>query len=146
MTKSEKLSRELFDQIPKHNVKVKFTEDDFCHWDVECTYKDQLFIVELKYRQFGVDDYRFKNGLILEKEKYDYLIEAAQRMNVIPLYVNLLEDRTVCVCKLSELTNASWEEMRMNRYSMLENKQNGDKVYKLVKKILPEEFKFIFKF
>lgn len=145
MTNSERLSRELFDQIPKHNVKVKFTEDDFCHWDVECTYKDQLFIVELKYRQFGVDDYRFKNGLILEKEKYDYLIEAAQRMNAIPLYVNLLEDRTACIISIEKYIPV-WINKTMNRYSLLENKSCGNKCNKIVSLIKEEDFDYIFKF
>ena len=80
---------------------------------------NQKYTCEIKKRNFESYHKYAKEGLILEKKKYDKLLEKAKLNNSEALYINLFTDNKVFIWNLSELTkqeyNFNWHNMKMNK-------------------------------
>jgi hypothetical protein len=73
--------QELFDRLKTEvSPDLEKAEDEYSNWDC-ITHEDAAYI-ELKCRRSHYDD------LMIEKSKYDRLIQAASYMNYNPVYVN----------------------------------------------------------
>jgi hypothetical protein len=80
---------------------------------------NKLYTCEIKKRNFESYHKYAKEGLILEKKKYDKLLEKAKETNTEALYINIFTDNKVFVWNLSKLTNENydfnWHSMKMNK-------------------------------
>ena len=85
------------------------------------------YTCEIKKRNFESYHKFAKEGLILEKYKYDKLIQKSKQNNTEALYVNLFTDNKVFIWNLSKLTNENynfnWHSMKMNK-ATFESKWN----------------------
>ena len=86
------------------------------------------YTCEIKKRNFESDHKFAKEGLILEKYKYDKLIQKSKQNNTEALYINLFKDKKIFIWNLSKLTNEGydfkWHNMKMNKatFNSTENK------------------------
>ena len=77
------------------------------------------YTCEIKKRNFESYHKYAKEGLIIEKKKYDKLLEKSKNNNTEALYINLFTDNKVFIWNLSKLTNENynfnWHNMKMNK-------------------------------
>ena len=80
---------------------------------------NNLYTCEIKKRNFESYHKYAKEGLILEKKKYEKLLEKGKETNTEALYVNIFTDEKVFIWNLSKLTNDNydfkWHSMKMNK-------------------------------
>ena len=80
---------------------------------------NKLYTCEIKKRNFESYHKYAKEGLILEKKKYEKLLEKGKETNTEALYVNIFTDKKVFIWNLSKLTNDNydfkWHSMKMNK-------------------------------
>ena len=77
------------------------------------------YTCEIKKRNFESYHKYANEGLILEKKKYNNLLEKAKTTNTQALYINLFTDNKFFIWNLSELTDKQfdfkWHQMKMNK-------------------------------
>ena len=77
------------------------------------------YTCEIKKRNFESYHKYANEGLILEKKKYNNLLEKAKTTNTQALYINLFTDNKFFIWNLSELTDkqfdVKWHQMKMNK-------------------------------
>jgi hypothetical protein len=88
---------------------------NYSSYDAHNTY----YTAEIKKRNFESYHKYAQEGLILEKAKYDKLIEKADKAGTQALYINLFTDDKVWIWNLSELKDNGydfkWQSKRMNK-------------------------------
>ena len=95
------------------------------------------YTCEIKKRNFESYHNFSKAGLILEKYKYDKLIEKAKQSNTEALYINLFKDKKIFIWNLSKMTNEGydfkWHSMEMNKATFNSKENKIDKKVSLLK-------------
>lgn len=108
-----KYERELFNLIKEKIADdLKVSEHKMSKYD--CYSLSQNSDIELKCRNLHYDD------LLIEKAKYDALIERATMFGTIPVYINSTPNG-VWSFRLSELPEPTWEERRMPKTTHFTN-------------------------
>ena len=95
------------------------------------------YTCEIKKRNFESYHKFAKEGLILEKYKYDKLIQKSKQYNTEALYINLFKDKKIFIWNLSKLTNEGydfkWHNMKMNKATFNSTENKIDKKVALLK-------------
>lgn len=108
-----KYERELFNLIKERIADdLKVSEHKMSKYD--CYSLAHNSDIELKCRNLHYDD------LLIEKAKYDALIERATMFGTVPVYINSTPNG-VWSFRLSELPEPSWEERRMPKTTHFTN-------------------------
>lgn len=108
-----KYERELFNLIKERIADdLKVSEHKMSKYD--CYSLAHNSDIELKCRNLHYDD------LLIEKAKYDALIERATMFGTIPVYINSTPSG-VWSFRLSELPEPRWEERRMPKTTHFTN-------------------------
>src|SRR5210317_587006 len=98
---------------------------------------NNLYTCEIKKRNFESYHKFAKEGLILEKYKYDKLIQKSKQNNTEALYINLFKDKKIFIWNLSKLTNKGydfkWHNMKMNKATFNSTENKIDKKVALLK-------------
>ena len=80
---------------------------------------NKTYTCEIKKRNFESYHKYAQEGLILEKKKYDALIEKANTRVTDALYINIFTDNKAFIWNLTKLTKEnydfSWHPMKMNK-------------------------------
>jgi len=96
------------------------------------------YTCEIKKRNFESYHNYAKEGLILERKKYQKLLEKSKLNNTQALYVNLFTDNVIFVWNLTKLTlenyNFNWHNMKMNKATFNSKYNKIDKEICLLKK------------
>jgi hypothetical protein len=104
---------------------------------------NSLYTCEIKKRNFESYHKYAKEGLILEKKKYDKLLEKANSKNTEALYINIFTDNKIFIWNLSKLTEQNydfnWHNMKMNKATF---RSKWDKVEKQIA-LLKEDIIFV---
>lgn len=69
----------------KNGFKDVKETDQYCHWDLEGTYKGQRYLFELKNRTFLSWTY---NDVFLNKDKYDWLREQPEKVILVMFWTD----------------------------------------------------------
>ena len=85
----DKLKRDFINSLTE--VKFEFTDDEYDHIDCFATAGTRTFAIEIKNRDIPMNRYE-KKGYILEKIKYDALIDTYKTKGYIPLYRCYFQD------------------------------------------------------
>jgi hypothetical protein len=98
---------------------------------------NKLYTCEIKKRNFESYHKYAEEGLILEKKKYNNLLEKAKETNTEALYINIFTDNKVFVWNLSKLTNENynfnWHSMKMNKATFYSKWNKVEKEIALLK-------------
>jgi hypothetical protein len=97
---------------------LKMSEEPMSHWD--CYSAKYSYDIELKCRRSHYED------LLIEKMKYDNLLERSKRFGTIPVYINSTPIG-IYVFKLNEV-DISWETKKMPATTDFTRKEKVDKV------------------
>ena len=126
--------REIFASLCR--VPSAETRDTYNRVDVGVTAGTKTFNVEIKYRDFPSTLYE-KDGYILEKKKYDALLEAYKQTGSVPTYVNYFSDGIGFSWDLRKISEPVW----VWRLLPKESADGGDneKIWKQVAYIMGEE-------
>ena len=80
---------------------------------------NRTYTCEIKKRNFESYHKYAQEGLILEKKKYDALIDKANKRVTDALYINVFTDNKAFIWNLTKLTEEnydfSWHQMKMNK-------------------------------
>lgn len=97
--------QELFNHLRERYLPdLRIADDVFSKWD--CISKRHKFLIELKSRKTHYDT------LLIEKPKYDSLVERAKSLGYEPLYINSTP-KGIYSFRLNNL-NLSWETNTKN--------------------------------
>lgn len=96
--------KELFEYLKRYLTDLRLADDQYSKWD--CVSDRHKFLIELKSRRTHYDT------LLIEKPKYDSLIQRAEAAGYIPLYVNSTP-KGVYSFRLNEL-DLKWETNTKN--------------------------------
>ena len=116
---ADKLNEKLFKEDP-----LKFTDDQYNSYD--CS--NEKFIVELKNRE-KYSAIAF-NGSLIEKIKFDALIEKAKKYNKTPVYIVRFNGGEYYSWDLDDVTKRRellWREMNLPKTSHFNTNYNIDK-------------------
>lgn len=102
----EDKGREKYDRIC--TIAHEFTKDKFAKWDVSATGESHTFNVEIKDRDIPFTKYE-ADGYLLEKNKFDALLEAYRETGSIPVYLNFFQGNTGIWWDLRDI-NPKWEK------------------------------------
>jgi hypothetical protein len=96
------------------------------------------YTCEIKKRNFESYHNYAKEGLILERKKYQKLLEKAKQNNTQSLYINLFTDNVIFIWNLSKLTlenyNFNWHNKKMNKETFNSKYNKIEKEVCLLKK------------
>jgi len=99
---------------------------------------NNTYTCEIKKRNFESHHNYAKEGLILERKKYQKLLEKAKQNNTQALYVNLFTDNVIFIWNLTRLTlesyNFNWHNMKMNKATFNSKYDKIEKEICLLKK------------
>jgi hypothetical protein len=99
---------------------------------------NNTYTCEIKKRNFESYHNYAKEGLILERKKYQKLLEKAKQNNTQALYVNLFTDNVIFIWNLTRLTlesyNFNWHNMKMNKATFNSKYDKIEKEICLLKK------------
>jgi len=95
------------------------SDDKFSKYD--CVSKDAKVYIELKSRNTHYDD------LIIEKIKYDAIIEAAHSLKYIPMYINSTPEG-IWSFDLFLMGDLKWEDRWLPQNTEFSNRGNKTKV------------------
>lgn len=111
---------ELFGFVKKNYISdLKSCEDEFSFYD--CYSEEKKLDIELKCRQKHYDD------LLIEKSKYDKLLDRACLFKTKPLYINSTPNG-VYVFDLERCPMPNWETRDMPATSHFSNREKVKKV------------------
>ena len=111
--------QELFDFLRENYIPdLKMSDEPMSHWD--CYSAKYQYDIELKCRRTHYDD------LLIEKMKYDNLLERSSKYGTTPIYINSTP-LGIWVFKLNELT-IDWETKKMPATTDFSRKEKIDKV------------------
>lgn len=96
--------KELFEYLKRYLTDLRLADDQYSKWD--CVSDRHKFLIELKSRRTHYDT------LLIEKIKYDSLLQRAEAVGYIPLYVNSTP-KGVYSFRLNEL-ELNWETNTKN--------------------------------
>lgn len=84
---------------------VKFSkEDSYSKWDAVIMSGNSICLVETKFRTYDLSSF---NEWIIQKDKYDFLIEQSKNNNAIPLYINFFKDG-ILIWNLFDIKEPKW--------------------------------------
>lgn len=92
----------------------------------DCTTDEYKMFVELKSRKTHYPE------LLIEKMKYDFLIEEAKRLNLFPYYINYTPEGVFCF-RLDELPEIEWVDKWLPITTEFANKNNKMKLVGFLK-------------
>ena len=99
---------------------------------------NNTYTCEIKKRNFESYHNYAKEGLILERKKYQKLLEKANQNNTQALYINLFTDNVIFIWNLTRLTlesyNFNWHNMKMNKATFNSKYDKIEKEICLLKK------------
>lgn len=102
---------------------IKFSqEDSYDKWDAVIMSGNNICLVESKVRFYNISAF---NDWIIEKNKYDFLIQESKKYNIIPLYINFHIDG-IQVWDLSKIAEPVWSEQQLPK-----NSQDKDEEIKI---------------
>jgi Holliday junction resolvase len=111
--------QELFEFLKENYLPdLKMSDEPMSHWD--CYSAKYYYDIELKCRRAHYDD------LLIEKMKYDNLLNRSKRFGTIPVYINSTPVG-IYVFKLNEV-DISWETKKMPATTDFTRKEKVDKV------------------
>ena len=96
--------KELFEYLKRYLTDLRLADDQYSKWD--CVSDRHKFLIELKSRRTHYDT------LLIEKIKYDSLLQRAEAVGYTPLYVNSTP-KGVYSFRLNEL-ELNWETNTKN--------------------------------
>ena len=137
--RNEELTIEWMNKnIPEFkDLPLKLVKDNpYSSWDI---YNDKV-VGELKHRRMPYSLYA-KDGYILEKYKFNKLVERAKSNEETILYINTFDDKTLVWWNLSKLIDEKydfyWHNMSMKKTTDFEDNSQIDKlICKLSDKIV----------
>lgn len=110
---NEQIGRQIFkDKMSGLNVDFNFTQGKYDPYDVSWVADGKLRIAEIKYRHNYDSKYLEKNGFLIEKYKYDALMNEAKRLNAIPIYIVITSDHKLYWFNLVDY-EPKWMEKEM---------------------------------
>lgn len=99
---------------------VKFSnESGYAKWDAVIMSGNSICLAESKIRFYNISTF---NGWIIEKNKYDFLIEQYQKHKAIPLYINFHNDG-IQIWDLSKIMEPIWSEQQLPKNSQDEDEE-----------------------
>lgn len=104
----EQTGREKFKKNISKGFKYEFTEDPYAKWDVSTTGRGHTYNVEIKDRDILFTKY-LAEGYMLEKIKYDALMEAYEQTGSIPIYLNYFQEGVGFTWNLTKV-NPVWRK------------------------------------
>jgi len=117
--------QELFDWLKvNHFPDLEQSPGEYDGFD--CTTKKFDFFIELKSRKTHYND------LLIEKMKFDFLIEEANRLGLVPCYINSTPEG-VWAFRLDNIPDVSWEEKWLPSTTEFANKNNKMKMVGFLK-------------
>ena len=111
-----------------------YTKGQYAKWDVSATAKTDTFNIELKDRDIPYTRYA-DEGFLLEKIKYDALLEAYRETGSIPIYMNFFQDNVGYYWNLLDIEPV-WETVNCTT-TTADGTYGNKRVGKLVTKLLP---------
>lgn len=146
-SEAELKGRTIFNNLLSKNIEINninFTEDKFASYDVEyISGGTKHFVVELKYRPTFASTAKtvYSEGVLLEKEKYDKLIELSKKYNYEVYYVTMFNDGIGFSFNLNKIKPIFYEKKMPWKTC---NKQLGDKIKLITMLQIKEGKKFYF--
>lgn len=116
----EEKGRMIVEQLLHSNKNIHQWEwqEQMTHYDLLYSGSSHCYVAEIKYR----DDYAstastiVSTGLMLEKSKYNALLEKAKD-GYVPLYIMLFNDGVCAIYTLNEDKQLQWETKTLPRYT-----------------------------
>ena len=131
---AELSGRTIFnDKLIKNNSSgITFTESKFDKVDVFWEKYDTKYVGEIKYRENYPSSGRciVEDGAVLEKTKYDALMEYHNLSGLTPYYIMEFNDNVMYLWDVSELKELEWKID--NKYPRTTKGSNKKKVAKIV--------------
>ncbi len=106
--------KELFEFI-RNRYLPDLKQSEYKYSKYDCYSERFKLDIELKCRTSHYDT------LLIEKAKYDFLMQRAQRFGTRPFYINSTP-KGIYVFNLSKMEEPNWENQRMPRTSHFEDK------------------------
>jgi len=104
---------------------IKFSqEDSYAKWDAVIMSGNNKCLIESKVRSYNISTF---NGWIIEKNKYDFLIEQYQKHKAIPLYINFHNDG-IQIWDLSKIKEPIWGKQQLPKNSQDEDEEIKTKI------------------
>ncbi len=101
----EELNTKIFSDDPCHKL-----HEEYSSMDIE----NNNYIQELKNRNNSPERY---NGSLIEKKKYDFLVNQGKILNKIPGYVCKFDDGSYWAWNLKKVIEPDWREQMLPRNS-----------------------------
>lgn len=113
--KMEQKGRDIFKNWCDNDIRCKlnkFSTNEFTKWDVSFLIDDNKMVGEIKYRLYNHNAF---DTWIIQKDKYEFLINMAETLNVIPIYINIFEDSTILMWDLNSMEDIVIKEESYNK-------------------------------
>ena len=99
---------------------IKFSDESgYSKWDAVIISGNNKCLIESKVRSYNISTF---NGWIIEKNKYDFLIEQYQKHKAIPIYINFHNDG-IQIWDLSKIVEPIWSEQQLPKNSQDEDEE-----------------------
>lgn len=113
-TQAETIGRDIFNKklINNHSSGITFTESKFDKVDVFWEKYEAKYVGEIKYRDNYPSSGRciVEDGVVLEKTKYDALMEYHKLSGLTPYYIMEFNDNIMYLWDLSKLDGIEWKK------------------------------------
>jgi hypothetical protein len=104
---------------------IKFSEDNsYDKWDAVIMSGNSICLVESKVRFYNISTF---NDWIIEKNKYDFLIQESKKYNIIPMYINFHIDG-IQIWNLNSIKEPIWTEQQLPKNSQDKNEEIKTKI------------------
>lgn len=131
---AETIGRDIFNKklINNHSSGITFTENIYDKVDVFWEKYEAKYVGELKYRDNYPSSGRcvVEEGVLLEKTKYDALMEYHNLSGLTPYYITIFNNNEMYLWDVSELKELEWKIEK--RYPRTTKGRNTKKVAKVV--------------
>lgn len=113
-TQAETIGRDIFNKklINNHSSGITFTENKYDNVDVFWEKYDKKYVGELKYRDNYPSSGRcvVEDGAVLEKTKYDALMEYYDLSGLTPYYIMIFNNNEMFLWDVSKLDGVDWKK------------------------------------
>lgn len=113
-TLAETIGRDIFNKklINNHSSGITFTENKYDNVDVFWEKYDKKYVGELKYRDNYPSSGRciVEDGAVLEKTKYDALMEYYDLSGLTPYYIMIFNNNEMFLWDVSKLDGVDWKK------------------------------------
>lgn len=126
----EEIGRKIIEKklIENTNITNYEFQDRYCHYDLLYTGSTNTYVVEIKYRS----DYNsnakciVNGGLMLEKSKYDALVEKAKD-GYIPIYITIFNDNVGYIYTISTPI-IEWQTKELPKHTAVKDGKRNKQV------------------